>query len=201
MSQDTPFSGGLGSYKLYVLVATHIAKHLELGGNDDPADVLLCFLFRYGQGVGPKNACKKARTILDKDDIVDCDDGGKADLSNVFLLEECRTLFGQVWIRLRECLRKPKKPRGSRTPNQSFLVEVIHTALLAQKRQRNIANAEKFIKRYKKDCATDAMVKSKGKTGASAQPVMHRKRDLTEAELVAGYGGRKAKKNRYTFTV
>eukprot|EP00934_Nitzschia_sp_Nitz4_P008632 Nitzschia sp. Nitz4//scaffold74_size92883//53864//58924//NITZ4_004827-RA/size92883-augustus-gene-0.6-mRNA-1//1//CDS//3329557607//8622//frame0 len=45
---DKPFTGGLGSFRLYVLVAHHIEKHLQLGGNDSAAEVLLMFLYRYG---------------------------------------------------------------------------------------------------------------------------------------------------------
>lgn len=46
---DKPFIGGLGSYKLYVLVAYHISKEMkELPDSSCPAHILLSFLYRYG---------------------------------------------------------------------------------------------------------------------------------------------------------
>jgi len=38
---DKPFTGGLGSYKLYVLVAYHIDCHLASGGRDRPSEILI----------------------------------------------------------------------------------------------------------------------------------------------------------------
>ena len=73
---DKPFSGGIGSFKLYVLVASHVSleciplgaiapltkayrssfsrqakieQHLSLGGHDLAAEILITFLFRYGR--------------------------------------------------------------------------------------------------------------------------------------------------------
>ena len=150
MPQDTPFSGGLGSYKLYVLVASHIAKHVELGGKDDPGEIFLSFVFRYGGSVGHHHTHRETRTFIAKDDVVSCNDGGNADLSNVFLIKECRGLFGSLWKRLWGLLRKKGQQPASDTLRTSFLAEVIHTTWLDHSRQTNISNAKLFLKEREK---------------------------------------------------
>jgi hypothetical protein len=96
---DTPFTGGLGSYKLYVLVAFHIQRHLQLGGCDQPGEVLLSFLFRYGCVRG-HNVTDGARTTLRQDVPLQYSASCSADLSNVFQLGHCVHLFRRCWERL-----------------------------------------------------------------------------------------------------
>ena len=190
-----PFNGGLGSYKLYVLVASHIAKHVELGGMDDPGEIFLSFLFRYGESVGHHHTHRDTRTFVSQDDVISCNDGGKADLSNVFLIKDCRSLFGSLWRRLWGCLRKTGKSVTADSPRTSFLAEVIHTTLLDHKRQMNIANAQDFVKKQNNKESPRRKPKrhSANPTPAPAGRWPH---ELTEEELIAGYNGRPAKKAR-----
>ena len=100
---DIPFEGGLGSFKLYVLVAHHIQRHLSLGGVDDPGHVLLSFLFRYG-GPATGDHCVDpvhTKTWLGQQSLITCGDTGcVAELKHVTLLRQCRHLFAAVWKRL-----------------------------------------------------------------------------------------------------
>jgi len=49
---DKPYTGGLGSYKLYVLVAHHIECHLKSGKKDRPSEILMAFFYRYADHGG-----------------------------------------------------------------------------------------------------------------------------------------------------
>jgi len=103
---DKPFTGGLGSYALYVLVASHIDHHLALGGDDDPAEVLYTFFFRYG-GVKHTNSkiSSSYRTLLSQDIIIQTDDGGSADMKSCFQIENCITIFETCWRMLQKRLK------------------------------------------------------------------------------------------------
>lgn len=114
---DAPFTGGLGSYKLYVLVAFHIQNHLSRGGTDRPGEVLLSFLYRYGGG-HHKNMKQKRNSYQDDDQSLvtflsqdtplhaicngpDSNNAGAAsgtaDLSNVYRLDSVVNLFRRCW--------------------------------------------------------------------------------------------------------
>ena len=108
-SLDAPFTGGLGSYKLYVLVAHHMERHLSLGGSDRPGEIILSFLFRYGMSSGsvaPRGKQQRHQqrhfTTLKQSMPLDGPNGGCADLSNVFRLDDCIELFQQCFYRLWE---------------------------------------------------------------------------------------------------
>jgi hypothetical protein len=150
--------GGLGSYKLYVIVAHHIQQHLSLGGRDECGEVLLSFLFRYGSRRVVGNHCvhPQARTALSQDDVIETssrchDDGdnnssssssiGCADLSNVYKLEECLHLFGCAWKRLWNSVRKNKSKNTAPSGSVSLLAEFIDPYPLDQQRQRYISKA------------------------------------------------------------
>ena len=191
---DVPFNGGLGSYKLYVLVASHIAKHVELGGKDEPGEIFMSFLFRYADSVGYHHTYREARTFIGQDDVISCKEGGQADLSNVFLIKDCRSLFGSLWKRLWGRLRMAAKAAVQDSSRGSLLAEVIHTTWLDHSRQTNISNAEDFLKKLSRK---NAKRKPKGHVAhPKPPPAGILKRDLTGAEIIAGYGGRPAKKAR-----
>ncbi|CAB9519065.1 expressed unknown protein (Partial), partial [Seminavis robusta] len=102
---DIPFHGGLGSYKLYVLVAHHLENHLELGGADRPGEVFLSFLHRYGQvkrGIGVLDNChRRARTFLTQNAVLECCEGGyAADMSATYLLRHCIDLFRRCFMQV-----------------------------------------------------------------------------------------------------
>lgn len=132
---DEPFAGGLGSYKLYVLVAYHIEQHLLLGGNDRPSEIFLGFLFRYGAILG-YNSLDGTMTHLQKNVPVATFDASIADLSNVFLLEHCVDLFGRCWRRLWKRTRSSSKNIGS------FLADIVDVKALAKERQSHIQRAK-----------------------------------------------------------
>ena len=107
---DKPFTGGLGSYKLYVLVAYHIKQHLELGGNDRPSEILISLLIRYGgdsssSGRGLHRNPKENSTTTDleklksREEVLRCD-GGTVELTPVFRLSDCVDMFHECYNRL-----------------------------------------------------------------------------------------------------
>ena len=102
---DEPYIGGLGSYKLYVLVAHHLEQHLSIGGQDRPGQVLLLFWFRYGD-IKAENTRRAMRTPLTTGTTVRTRDGAEADLSNVYLLDHVIRLFQQCWKRTKLLLEK-----------------------------------------------------------------------------------------------
>lgn len=112
---DAPFTGGLGSYKLYVLVVHHLERHMALGGNDRPGEVFLSFLLRYSKvnhGLGRmgnvtshrvrpgSSPSVSERTNLAPKTVLECKGGYSADLSAVFLLNHCIELFRRAWWKM-----------------------------------------------------------------------------------------------------
>lgn len=179
-------------------MASHIAKHVELGGRDDPGEIFLSFVFRYGDSVSHLHAHRETRTRIAKDDVISCGNGGNADLSNVFLIKECRGLFGSLWKRLWGLLRKTGKAVSNDTPQVSFLTEVIHTTWLDHSRQTNISKANMFLKEREKQDAKKSNRNpiAKRKVGPSIASAGRQNRDLTEEELVESYYCRSLKKAR-----
>jgi len=104
---DKPFTGGIGSYSLYVLVASHLEHHLALGGDDKPAEVLYTFLFRYGavQHSNPKIS-SSYRTLLSQESVIRTEDGGSVDLKPCFQIGNCITVFAACWRMLQNRLTK-----------------------------------------------------------------------------------------------
>jgi hypothetical protein len=118
---DIPFEGGLGSYKLYVLLSRHIQLHIDLGGNDRPSEILLSFLYRYGGSPSKSQSSTKTKrdklerfcsnpaflTSLDQDVSVRSRDtsgipgavstSGVADLSNVYKLCSVVNVFQESY--------------------------------------------------------------------------------------------------------
>jgi hypothetical protein len=102
---DKPFTGGLGSYKLYVLVAYHIEAHIANGGNDRPSEILMSFLFRFGC-VGSRGD-KLTTDLIHLGNLgqnLTCD-GGMCELTPVFRLPDCVDMFRECHERLTDrCL-------------------------------------------------------------------------------------------------
>ncbi len=102
---DKPFTGGLGSYKLYVLVAYHIETHIANGGNDRPSEILISLLFRFGC-VGSR--CDRLTTDLvhlsNSGQMLSCDEG-ICDLTPIFRLPDCVEMFRECHERFTDrCL-------------------------------------------------------------------------------------------------
>jgi hypothetical protein len=84
------------------LVSYHIEQHLSLGGRDEPGEIFLSFLYRYGN-VNPRSA---THTKLSQFTPIRTSSGdAEADLSNVFLLDHCVELFGACWLRMHSRIR------------------------------------------------------------------------------------------------
>ena len=96
---DKPFTGGIGSFKLYVLLSFHIQEHLKHGGNDSPAEVLLTFLLRFGHFASQfSNISRVASfTTISKDTVLESD-GGRAECA--FNVDKCKALFSESFSRL-----------------------------------------------------------------------------------------------------
>ena len=191
---DQPFTGGVGSYKLYILVAYHIERHLQLGGCDRPGEVLYSFFFRYCG----KQAKNSLRTLLSKDMVLKTSDGGSADLSNVFLIDHCVRLFEMCFERLNRSLRSERKEGiGGR----SLLSRLIDAARLGRERSKLLKDASAAVQRLKliasksgkkraspcsslpKSPTSPAPTKSGSAKPKSASP----RRDLEASEIIAGY--------------
>jgi hypothetical protein len=108
---DKPFTGGLGSYKLYVMVAYHIENHIANGGNDRPSEILISLLFRFGCA-GSRYPLGSSGGKLTTDLVhlgnscqtLTCD-GGMCELSTVFRLPDCVDMFRECHERLTDrCL-------------------------------------------------------------------------------------------------
>ena len=132
---DKPFTGGLGSYKLYVMLAHHYDLHLNLGGNDTSAEILMSFLYRFGQtheNQKQKIDNKKAVTPLSQLTILSCN-GGEADLSTIFKIENCTHLFGICFQRVMMMLEET-----SNGGKLSYLASIIHGERLRVDRMNHL---------------------------------------------------------------
>ncbi|KAL7505454.1 hypothetical protein ACHAXN_006569 [Cyclotella atomus] len=99
-SLDKPFTGGLGSYKLYVLVAHHIENHLANGGNDRPSEVLISLLFRYSCIRSFKDgSTTDLESIRNGEGLIASDDG-VCDLAPVFRIPDVVEMFRECHERL-----------------------------------------------------------------------------------------------------
>jgi hypothetical protein len=89
-----------------------IERHLALGGSDNPGEILLTFLFRYGDVPGFSNVSKQARTSLSQLMVITSGDGS-ADMGNVFQVQNCITVFAACWHRLQSKLKRHVNPEHS----------------------------------------------------------------------------------------
>lgn len=153
---DVPFTGGLGSFKLYVLVAFHIQQHLLAGGRDEPGEVLLAFFFRYGDIDGYNDVPRQCRTTLKQHEPLYYNDDTIADLSNVFHLESCKELFRRSWTHLWKIMATA---RNSNQPVPSLLRHIIDGHQMSSQRaswQRRSAQAVEKLLRKKRQSSDDA---------------------------------------------
>jgi len=150
---DKPFTGGIGSYKLYVLLAYHFEKHLALGGNDTPEEILLSFFFRFGNVGNAYNSNNntgfdvEALTPITSLSILRSN-GGEADLSSAFRIDECVALFGLCFERLMSRLERSNvRVRAGREgcgKSTSFLETIIDANKLDSARTKCITMVEEF---------------------------------------------------------
>jgi len=110
---------------------------MELGGADDPAEILLTFFFRYGNipDASRKGMDERLRTMLTQNSMVQTRgngiDAGVADLGGVYQLDNCIRVFQICYFILRRKLQK-----CSTDPSHSVLGHVVDAKSLAKERQQ-----------------------------------------------------------------
>jgi hypothetical protein len=171
---DKPFTGGLGSFKLYVLVANHIERHLSLGGSDNPAEVLLMFLFRYGGVQGYPGADPHARTRLTQLMVIESEDGGSADMGGVYQVENCVKVFEACFMRLRQRLNQ------NINPDHSVLWYVINSTMLEKKRRECCLKAS-LVTKFKKEPRRSSLEDNSNNPRAMAEPTLFSNRQLSQS--------------------
>ncbi len=99
---DKPFTGGLGSYKLYVLVAYHIESHIANGGKDRPSEILISLLHRFGCVYTGSRGEKLTTDLVHLSNAGQMltSDGGTCELTTVFRLPDCVEMFRECHERL-----------------------------------------------------------------------------------------------------
>jgi hypothetical protein len=217
---DEPYSGGLGSYKLYILVAHHIHMHLQQQKDSEdrehcPFIMLYTFLYRYGYGQEEEHRSWKRKKLTENSINVwsypttplcqyvpfSAQDGiGSstcADLSNVYKLKECLSLFRTCFQRLNDQMHKavsqPTEADSSMSHAQSctsLLAHVICPWKLQQDREQVLAKT--------KGSTTAAMTRPPptasrgapqgGRSQGKRSNVLEQREDRTLEEIVAGYG-------------
>jgi len=128
---DKPFTGGLGSYKLYVLLAHHYEMHSSIGGGKSAAEILISFFFRYSD-IYPRDdrLDPRTKTNISKSTKIYCD-GGEASLDSNFKNGRFVQLFSVCYKRLINSLEE--KSSGD---NISLLTSIIDATQLQSSRQR-----------------------------------------------------------------
>ena len=143
---DKPFTGGLGSYKLYVLVAHHLDQHIALGGADRPAEVFASFLYRYGAIKGYRQRChQNSVTTLGQTTTLTSHDNGHADMMPVFHLSHCVKVFERCFWRLMQRFQRlgslsSQKRSGS---GPSLLGNLVNCTKLSLERKSCLSKAER----------------------------------------------------------
>ena len=72
----------------------------------------MTFLFRYGGIPGFDNINKRARTTLSQFEVISAN-GGTAEMSGVFQVQNCITVFAASWHRLQSKVKRQVNPRHS----------------------------------------------------------------------------------------
>ena len=157
-------------------------QHLALGGNDDPAEVLYTFLFRYGAVKHSNSKISRSyRTALSSDMIVQTEDGGSADLKCSFQIDNCITIFESCW----RMLQKRLPSNGKFNPKFSILQYMIDAFKLEQGRSRCKKQADFKLRKML------GSVPQKKAYYSTALPREEKKDtvgDLEARELIKGYG-------------
>jgi hypothetical protein len=171
---DKPFTGGLGSFKLYVLVANHTERHLALGGSDNPAEILLMFLFRYGGVQGYPGVDPHARTRLTQLMVIESEDGGSADMGGVYQVENCVKVFEACFMRLRQRLNQ------NVNPDHSLLMHVINSSILERKRRECCLKAS-LVTKFKKEPRRSSIEDNSSNPRAMAGPTLFSHRQTQQS--------------------
>jgi len=133
---DKPFTGGIGSFKLYVMIANHLEK--EIGGADKLQSlgrVFVSFLDRYRTGgEGELNQGSILRS-----------EGGEAVFKGIFRIKDVGVMFLSAWNTMKMCA-KYWKGVGRGVPFQySYVGCLIDHTFLRRERNTSIRKAQKAI--------------------------------------------------------
>lgn len=179
----TPFTGGLGSYKLYVLVAYHMRQHLALGGRDLPGEAFLSFLYRYSSAFTYHYAHPNAHTRISQEGELVFDERTSADFSNTFRLSDVSNLFHTSWRRLSSLIEKHGQSSNQKGKASSFLSGVMNVEALRDCRKQSKYQAGRFLQLESSKSNQQASLKrAKNASSCSLQ-----ESDLTAQQLMAGY--------------
>lgn len=136
---DKPYTGGLGSYKLYVLVAYHIETHIKNGGNDRPSEILISLLYRFGYICSRGDKLTTDLIHLKSLGQILTSDGGVCELTPVFRLPDCVDLFRECYERLSDrCLLIDNLSGGYQC---SYLSSIIDCFSLRETREASMRQA------------------------------------------------------------
>eukprot|EP01032_Pedospumella_encystans_P007523 gene7523-9020_t len=135
---DAPFTGGLGSYKLYVL----LAKRIETQPQDMTlGDRLIDFLGHYGK---PQN--------LNEHTIVEVEDAESASFERTSKVQEIQSAFAIAHRVLRDSARNAENPDGAKKKyigciqaSCSALAELLDTERLCRERMHRRTLCHQYI--------------------------------------------------------
>lgn len=151
---DKPFSGGLGSYKLYVMIAHHYKTHLSLGGGFSAAEIIMTFLYRYSNLDAKEGLNCQTKTEISEPTMVKCD-GGEADLNAGIKAARCADLFGVCYERIMHSLEQHQHGY-----DVSMIASIIKSKNLkfARKNRMKMASEWKKIKQLNEGTYSTARV-------------------------------------------
>ena len=162
-------------------------QHLDMGGTDDPAEVLLTFFFRYG-GVKHSNTkiSTSCRTHLSQDKVIQTEDGGSADMNSSFQIENCVTIFESCWQILQ------KRLKGNSDQRFSILQYMIDADKLKQGRSQCKTTVEKKLREVLDGRRNErSFSNSSNASRIPGLPRVEKKDasgDLEARDLIRGYG-------------
>ena len=135
---DAPFTGGLGSYKLYVLLAKRIEAQLQ---DMTLGDRLIDFLGHYGQ---PQN--------LNEHIVVEVEHAEPASFERTSKVQEIQSAFATAHRVLRDSARNAENPDGVKKKyigcmqaSCSALAELLDTERLCQERMHRRTLCHQYI--------------------------------------------------------
>jgi hypothetical protein len=185
LALDAPFTGGLGSYKLYVLLAKHIERNPQLvadGENPQLGSLLLSFIKHYGD-----------RSHLNADTVEELDGAEAASFERTSKVNDIRLAFERAYFVLSRSQRSSPDPgpdASSAVPpgetlgtvwnslrSHSALASLLNTEHLSSQRMQFRVNCHKYPRRVdnaatgdERDCGDGAEEKAEEKDCGDAPP-------------------------------
>ena len=130
---DKPFTGGIGSYKLYVMIAHHLEQESEGRKTLPPISaVFIAFLDRFRRG--GKGELKTQSIIRAS--------GGVAEFKGNFRISEVSAILARAWACTSMCI---KVAAGYKGKGFSYIACLVDHAFLRRERNTSIRKAQKAI--------------------------------------------------------